>query len=335
MTKRARFLTGAAATAVAINYVRRPGEAAQFEYKFGTNVPMSDPRNYDAVIMSNRVLQESGGKLKITIYPNGQLGGDTAMLSQIRSGALEYYTVSGTVVSQVVPGADIQTVPFAFKNLDNVYQAVDGDLGAHLRKLIFDKGMMPLGLMLDNGFRQITNSVRPIKTIDDLRGLKIRVPPGKLSVDLFKTLGASVIGMNFAELYTALQTHTVDGQENPYIIEEVARLYEVQKYLSVTNHMWDGFWVIANVDKWNALGPQLQGIVNKNMVLYSKAQRHDNDLLNNSLADKLQRQGLAFNKADTATFRARLATDKFYDRWKDAFGADAWRALEKYTGKLG
>src|SRR5579885_1315630 len=127
--KRNRFLIGAAVTAVSVNYVRKPGEAAEFEYKFGTNVPMTDPRNADAVTMSNNVLKETDGKLKITIYPNGALGGDTAMMSQIRSGALEFFTVSGTVISQVVPGADINTVPFAFKNLDDVYRAVDGDLG--------------------------------------------------------------------------------------------------------------------------------------------------------------------------------------------------------------
>src|SRR5581483_7834430 len=89
--KRNRFLSGAAVTALAINYVRKPGEAAEFEYKFGTNVPMTDPRNADAVTMSNNVLKETDGKLKITIYPNGALGGDTAMMSQIRSGALEFF----------------------------------------------------------------------------------------------------------------------------------------------------------------------------------------------------------------------------------------------------
>jgi TRAP-type transport system periplasmic protein len=333
--KRGAFVAGTAATAVAVNYVRKPGEAAQFEYKFGTNVPMSDPRNYDAVIMSKRILQETGGKLKITIYPNGQLGGDTAMLSQLRSGALELFTNSGGILSSVVPACDIQGVPFAFKTLETVYRAMDGDLGAYLRKEILAKGIVPMPMMLDNGFRQVTNSVRPVKTADDLIGLKIRTPPGKLWVDLFRTLGASVIGMNFSELYTALQTHIVDGQENPYIIEEIGRLYEVQKYLSITNHMWDGFWIIANQDKWNALGSKTQEIVTRNMILYAKAQRRDNDLLNDSLSEKLQRQGMVFNKADVNTFKAKLAQSNFYGRWKETFGPEAWGLLEKYTGKLG
>ena len=334
-SKRRRFLVGATATALAINYVRRPGEAAEFEYKIGTNVPMNDPRNVNIVLMSKRLLQETNGRFKLTLYPNNQLGGDTAMLTQIRSGALEFFTISGGILSAVVPATDIQGVPFAFKSLDVAYKAMDGDLGAYLRKQINDKGIAVMPHMLNNGFRQITNSVRPIKVVDDLNGLKIRTPPGKLWVDLFKTLGASVIGMNFAELYTALQTHTVDGQENPYIIEEIGRLYEVQKYLSITNHMWDAFWVIANMDKWNALGPQLQDVVTKNMIVYARDQRRDNDLLNESLSDKLQRQGLVFNKADVATFKAKLNAAKFYDRWRDTFGAEAWTILEKYTGKLG
>lgn len=333
--KRGPFLAGTAAAAVAINFVRKPGEAAEFEYKFGTNVPMNDPRNYDAVIASKNILEQTNGKVKITIYPSNQLGGDTAMLTQIRSGALEFFTASGAVISAVVPACDIQGVPFAFKDLATAYRAMDGDLGTYLRAQIVAKGMQPMPMALNNGFRQVTNSVRPIKTVDDLKGLKIRTPPGKLPVDLFKTLGASPIGMNFSELYTALQTHVVDGQENPYIIEEIGRLYEVQKYLSVTNHMWDGFWVIASMDKWNALGPQLQEVVSKNMVLYAKAQRHDNDLLNESLADKLQRQGMTFNTADAETFKAKLAAENFYGRWKDTFGPEAWGLLEKYAGKLG
>ncbi|MBV8074139.1 MAG: TRAP transporter substrate-binding protein [Candidatus Eremiobacteraeota bacterium] len=332
--KRRAFLAGSAATAVAINYVRKPGEAAEFEYKIGTNVPMNDPRNVNIVLMSKRLLNETGWKFKLTLYPNNQLGGDTAMFTQLRSGALEFFTISGGILSSVVPVCDIQGVPFAFKSIPNVYQAMDGDLGAYLRKQILAKGIQPMPHMLDNGFRQVTNSVRPIKTVDDLKGLKIRTPPGKLWVDLFKTLGASVIGMNFSELYTALQTHVVDGQENPYIIEEIGRLYEVQKYLSVTNHMWDGFWVIANQDKWNALGGPLQETITKNMIVYAKDQRRDNDLLNESLSDKLQRQGMVFNKADVATFKAKLAADKFYERWRDTFGAEAWSTLEKYTGKL-
>ena len=331
---RKKFIAGSAATFAGISIVRAPAKAAQFEYKFGTNVPLNDPRNVNAILMSKRILKETGGKLKITIFPNSQLGGDTAMLSQIRSGALEFFTVSGGILSSVVPATDIQGVPFAFKDLKTVYAAMDGDLGAYLKNQILSKGIIPMPHMLDNGFRQVTNSIRPIKVVDDLNGLKIRTPPGKLWVDLFKTLGASVIGMNFSELYTALQTHVVDGQENPYIIEEIGRLYEVQKYLSITNHMWDGFWVIANQDKWKDLGPQIQEVVTKNMIVYAKDQRRDNDLLNNSLADKLQRQGLTFNKADTNTFKAKLAANNFYARWKETFGAEAWGLLEKYTGKL-
>ena len=333
--ERKKFLAGSAAAFASVGIVRSPSAAAEFEYKFATNAPISHPLNTNAVPMWKNVVRDSNGRLNVTIYPNNQLGGDTAMLTQLRSGAIQFFMLSGGILTNVVKVAGIQGVPFAFKSHKEVYAAFDGQLGAYVRKEIENAGLFAMPHITDNGFRQITNWVRPIKTADDLKGLKLRTPAGALWVDLFKTLGANVTAINISEAYSALQTHVVDGQENPFIIIEFQRFFEVNKYLSITNHMWDGFWVIANMDKWNALGPQLQDVITKNMLIYAHDQRRDNDLLNDSLADKLQRQGLVFNKADVATFKAKLNANKFYDRWRDTFGADAWAILEKYTGKLG
>ena len=335
MTKlrREKFLAGTAATFAGINVIQAPAKAAEFEYKFATNAPVSHPLNTNAVPMWNNVRKETGGKLDVKMFPNNQLGGDTAMLTQLRSGALQFFILSGGILTNVVPVAGIQGVPFAFKSHKEVYAAFDGALGAQVRKEIEAAGLFAMPKITDNGFRQITNSVRPIKTVSDLGGLKIRTPAGKLWVDLFRTLGATVTAININEAYTALQTHVVDGQENPYIIVEFQRFFEVQKYLSITNHMWDGYWFLANLEAWKALGPDVQKVVLRHADTYAMNERRDNNNFNLALADKLQRQGMTFNTADTSTFKAKLP--EFYARWKAEFGATAWDLLERYTGKLG
>ena len=331
--ERKKFLAGSTAAFASVGIVRSPSAAAEFEYKFATNAPISHPLNTNAVPMWKNVLRDSNRRLNVTIYPNNQLGGDTAMLTQLRSGAIQFFMLSGGILTNVVKVAGIQSVPFAFKSHKEVYAAFDGQLGAYVRKEIENAGLFAMPHITDNGFRQITNWVRPIKTADDLKGLKLRTPAGALWVDLFKTLGANVTAINISEAYSALQTRVVDGQENPFIIIEFQRFFEVNKYLSITNHMWDGYWFLANGEQWKALGPDLQKIVLKHADVYCHAERTDNNNFNLALADKLQRQGMVMNIADVNTFKAKLP--EFYARWKAEFGSTAWEIMEKYTGKLG
>jgi TRAP-type transport system periplasmic protein len=330
--KRRLLISWLAATAASINVIRAPAKAAQWSYKFATNNPMGDPRNYDAVIMMNNVKRLTGGRLEIKLFPNSILGGDTDMLTQVRVGALEFMTISPGILSNVVPVAAIEGVPFVWKDVKIALQAYDGALGDYVRSEVEAKGLVVFKTMLDNGFRNITNRAFPIRTVNDLAGLKIRIPPGRLWVDSFKTLGAIGMPMNFAEVYTALQTHILDAQENPFQVIEVWRIYEVQKYLSITNHMWGGFFVIANPDAWKALPLDVREIVSKEMDAYALRQRKDNALLNGSLADKLRRQGMIFNTCDVEGFKVKLKDN--YAKWKSEFGATAWELLERYTGKL-
>ncbi|GAC1539894.1 MAG: TRAP transporter substrate-binding protein [Candidatus Velthaea sp.] len=329
---RVQFIAGTGATFAGINIVRAPAKAADFQYKMGMSAPLNDPRHVDAVMMWNDVRKETGGKLDVKLFPNSALGTDTAMIGQIRSGALDFLTISPGILSGVVPVAGIEGIPFAFKSLDVAWRAFDGALGAYVRSEIEAAGMVVMPKVLDNGFRQITNSTRPIKTVDDIAGLKLRTPVGKLWIDLFKHLGAIPTAINFADIYSALQTHIVDGQENPYGLIYTGHFYEVQKYLSVADYMWGGYWVIGNKTAWTALGPDIQKIVVKHMNVYAERQRRDNVLYNNSTADKLRRLGLTFNRMDVATFKPRVKD--LYASWKSDFGGKAFDLLEQYTGKL-
>lgn len=337
-TDRRSFLAGAAAAGAfaSIGVVRAPARAAQFQGKFGTDTPAEHPINVRSIEMWNAIKQETGGRLEIKVFPNNQLGGDPAMLQQVRSGALESMASTGAGVTGLVfPLAAIESLGFAFKSTKNVFDAMDGSLGDYVRKEINQRnlGFTIFPHPFEHGFRQVTTSTKPIRTPDDLVGVKLRTPTGKIWVDLFQTLGASPISLNFAEVYTALQTHVADGQENPFAVIEVGRLYEVQKYLSVTNHMWAGYSIIINTDFWKRLPPDVQAAVQRNIKKYSALQRRDTIALNNSLASKLQRQGLQINQTEPEPFRRKLGP--YYARWKNEFGTTAWGLLEQYTGKLG
>lgn len=326
-------LAGGAAVAAALP--PRHARAAEHSFKIGTNVPASHPLNVHLSKAAERVKAETGGRFEFQLFPNNQLGGDSDMLSQLRSGALECFLNSGVnVLSTMIPSAAISGVGFAFKDYPTLWSALDGKLGAHLRGQITKGGFVVLDKIWDNGFRQITNGVKPIAHPDDLRGMKIRVPVSALWLSLFKSLGAAPTGLNFAEVYSALQTRVVDAQENPPAIISAAKLYEVQKYCSVTNHMWDGWWFLINRRAWGQVPATVQESVTKIVNDACMAQREDLARQNIELRKDLSAAGLAFNDVEPGPFRDRLSNSGFYREWRSKFGDEAWSLLEEATGKL-
>ena len=215
--------------------------------------------------MAAAIKAETNGRFDIQIFPNNQLGSDTDMLSQMRSGGVEFFTLSGLILSTLVPAASINGIGFAFPDYDTVWKAMDGELGAYVRGEIAKAGLVVMDKIWDNGFRQTTSSTKPINGPDDLKGFKIRVPVSPLWTSMFKAFDAAPASINFSEVYSALQTKIVEGQENPLAIISTAKLYEVQKYCSLTNHMWDGFWFLANRRAWEKLPEDVRTIVAKNI----------------------------------------------------------------------
>jgi tripartite ATP-independent transporter DctP family solute receptor len=331
---RGRFVAATGAALASIAVIKSPARAAQWSYKYASNVSVDHPLNVRMRECWNAVSKETKGRLDVQIFPNNQLGGDTQALQQLRSGALQFFTLDGGILQSVVPVAAIQGVGFAFKDSGEAFRALDGPLGDHVRDAIRGAGLYVHPKMWENGMRQITSGVRPIRNAGDLSGFKIRTPPGELWVDLFRSLGAAPAPLNFNEVYTALQTKVFDGQENPYAIIDTARLYEVQKYLSVTNHMWSAYHFLGNQEAWNALPRDVQGTVERNLTKYALLQRRDTLLRNESLSEKLARRGMTINRADTSGFRTKLSSSGFYTKWAGKFGPQAWALLEKTSGKL-
>ncbi|ANL51019.1 TRAP dicarboxylate transporter substrate-binding protein DctP subunit (plasmid) [Rhizobium phaseoli] len=334
ITRRA-FGAIVASTAISAALPLRFAHAAEYTFKMGTNVPATHPLNVHLSQAADKVKTETNGRFELQLFPNNQLGADSDMLSQLRSGALECFLNSGVnVLSTLIPAAAISGVGFAFKGYSEVWSALDGKLGANLRGQINKGGLVVMDKVWDNGFRMITNSSKPITKPNDLEGMKIRVPVSALWLSLFKALGAAPTGMNFAEVYTALQTKVVDGQENPPAIIAAAKLNEVQTYASVTNHMWDGWWFLMNRRAWGQVPPDLQETVSKIINESCVAQRADVAQKNIDLRKDLAASGMIFNEVDPAPFRSKLSEAGFYKEWRGKFGEEAWALLEESVGKL-
>jgi tripartite ATP-independent transporter DctP family solute receptor len=332
--KRGTFAAGSAAALASIAILPARARAAEFTFKWGHATQANHPLNVNAVRVRHAVLERSRGRLDVQIYGNNVLGGDTAMLSQVRSGAMQMYSGFGGFYANVAPVAGIEAIGFAFKNQEQALRAFDGPLGAYVRKEIDAKGgVVTFERPWVNGFRQITTSTKPIVAVGDMAGLKIRTPATRIWVDMFGALGASPTPINASEMYIALQTHTVDAQENPFAILESYRLFEVQKYISVTNHMWSNFWVVANADAFNGLPPDLQTILRDAVNEMALSNRRETEIQNASLADKLVRYGMKLNVVETGPFRERLAD--FYRKYRGEYGETAWSLLESAAGKLG
>lgn len=336
---RRRFLAGsAAAMAGAVTFPALPGRAraagAEFTYKLATGQDPTHPVNLRAQEAINRIREATHGRLEINLFPANQLGSDTDLLAQVRSGGVEFFNLSTSILATLVPAAGILNTGFAFPSYDAVWKAMDGDLGAYVRAQIAKAGLVTASRAWDNGFRNITCSTKAITRPDDLRGLKIRVPPAPILTSLFKALDASATPINFNELYSALQTKVVEAQENPLPIIATTRLYEVQKYCSMTGHVWDGYWILGNRRAWERLPEDIRAIVAREFDRSAADQRADIATLSVSLRNDLTAKKLEFNEVNRDAFRDALRRTSFYRDWKAKFGDEAWGKLEAYTGKL-
>jgi tripartite ATP-independent transporter DctP family solute receptor len=338
MTLSRRKVLKAGTSAIAAGAISAPwiarAEQAQFVYKFANNMPAAHPLNLRAIEMAAALKQETNGDLEIQVFPSSQLGSDTDTLSQLRSGGVEFFTLSGLILSTLVPAASINGMGYAFPDYETVWKAMDGKLGAYVREQVSKANIHAMEKIWDNGFRQTTASTKPIQSVDDLKGMKIRVPPSPLWTAMYRAFEASPASINFNEVYSALQTKIVDGQENPLAVISTAKLNEVQKYCSLTNHMWDGYWFLANRRAWERLPEDMRTLAAKRIETAGVKQREDVAKLNANLQSDLEAKGMTFNKPDPSSFREKLRSAGFYSEWAGKYGADAWAILEGYTGKL-
>jgi tripartite ATP-independent transporter DctP family solute receptor len=335
MSRRAFLRTAAAAAALpATTIFPSLAYGAAFTFKIGHDLAETHPLHIRIVGAAKRIKDETGGRFDLQVFANNQLGGDTDMLGQVRSGATEMVFMPDMILGTLVPIASITGVGFAFGAYQDVWKAMDGDLGVTIRKGINKAGLQVMDRIWDNGFRQITSNVKPINTPEDLRGFKIRVPSAPLWVSMFKAFGAGPTAMNSSELYSALQTKVVEGQENPLSNIFTQKSYEVQKYCSMTNHMWSGYWVLMNGRAWGAVPKDMQQLVARHINQAAVDQRADVEKMNVGLEKTLTEKGLTFNRPQLKPFQDTLAKAGFYAEWHKKFGDESWAVLTKYAHGL-
>ena len=332
---RRRFVAAIATTGAAATLPTRFAFAqSEIKLKYGTAFPADHPGSLRIKEAAEAIRKDTGGKVDLQVYPTSQLGSEPDMISQTRAGAIDIMSTAGTNLQTLVPTAGINGVASAFKDYDVVWAAMDGDLGAYVRAALAKVNLYAYDKCLDNGYRNITSSTKPIVTPADLKGFKIRVPGIPLWISMFKALGASPTAIPFGELYSALQTKVVDGQENPLALIQSAKLFEVQKFCSLTGHTWDGHFIFGNAKKLNALPKEVQASLTKHLNEAALKQREDIAKLNADAQAQLTKLGVTFNKPDPAPFRELLKSAGFYTEWKGKYGDEVWAKLEKYSGKL-
>ncbi|WP_310463674.1 TRAP transporter substrate-binding protein [Sphaerotilus sp.] len=303
--KRLMLKTLVAAAALAIAGV---AAAQDRTFKFALQNPKGHPLEIGANKFAELVAAKSGGKIKVNIFPGGTLGGDAANVSALQGGTIEFVMLNSGILASQVKDFEVFDFPFMFANGKEADAVVDGPFGQKLHAKLADKGIIGLAFT-ELGFRNITNSKRPINTVEDLAGLKLRVIPNAINVDWVKAVGANPTPMAFPEVYAGLEQKAIDGQENPFSVILANKLFEVQKYLAVTNHQYNPQSIIFSKKVWDTLSPAEQKALQDAATETSKFQRQvARDSAGTALAD-LKKAGMQvseFSPAEQAKLR-----DKF------------------------
>lgn len=284
------------------------------------------------------VRRETDGKLAVSVHAlsGGDAGGGPSSLDKLVRGEIEFYTINGNSLGAIVPPAEVQGVPYAFPDSAAVHRANDGALGAYISRECAARGIhrFPRGLM-ENGFRQTYTKDRPIRTVADFAGLRLRVPGPSMILEVAAALGATPVPVVLHDIPRALTEGRIDGHENPLVVMDVQGLHAQTPYVSLTRHMWTGFNVIANLKFWQSLPEDVRAIVDRHVTRAVAAQRADTIRMNETLAAVLVGRGMILTETDTESCRRRLVGEGFYARWKEKLGRTAWRLLEEEVGKLG
>lgn len=241
-----------------------PASAGTIVMKVAHVTAQDHPIQKGLEFFRDRVAELTDGAIKVDIYSSGVLGGDQEELQQVILGTLDMAVINGiSIWGSMDPRAGVEELPFIFKNEQHAYKNLDGKFGAMLRDEIITPSGVKFLNYWENGFRHFTNSKRAIQTPADMQGIKFRSAESEIRIQMFRTLGSSAIPMPFPELFTALQQKTIDGQENPLTTIWASKFFEVQKYLTLSGHIYSACVFIINPALWNSLSPDIQAAIQK------------------------------------------------------------------------
>jgi tripartite ATP-independent transporter DctP family solute receptor len=275
-----------------------------------------------ATELANFIAEKSEGELEMTVFANAALGGDRQVAEGMQIGTVEMGVVGSSVLVAFEPKVGVFDFPFIFKTEEAAYKALDGDVGDTIRELLLKKGLRVLAYGT-NGFRHVTNSRNPVHKPDDLIGLKIRTMENPIFVETFKLMGSSPTPMSFSELFTALQQKTVDAQENPILLIYSSKLYEVQKYISKTGHVYAVAPLLMGEKFFQSLPPEHQKTVLEGGKFFEKRQRelmHENEVL---FEEAIRKSGVEINELTLEEKDEFIrACQEVYNKFEASVGKD-------------
>ncbi len=306
--------------------VLAPPATAGVKIKLGVVTKPGSAQNVAAEKLKEVVEARSGGDVTVKIYHSASLGSETEILQQIQMGSVQMGIITLGPIDAFVPEVDVVAFPFLFKNYEQVDRVLDGPLGAEILKRMEPAGFKGLAFT-ENGFRHLTNRVRPVHTVDDVKGLKIRVMESTLHKELWRALGANPTPMAWP-IYTELEQGTIDGQENPLWVAWTYKLYEVQKYLSLTGHVYSAHAVVANLDWFNGLPKATQDLLTEAAREAARYERNWNRSNEADFLAKLKKAGMVVDEhPDLDSFRAKVTGLKDLDMFRRPGTAEL---LEKF-----
>ena len=322
MLKR-RTLTSALMAATLLVTTSALAQFAERTIKFTNGVNEDHPVGLGVKRMQEVLNAKTGGKIKINAFWGGSAGGDLPATQALRAGTQEMVCTSSSPLVGIVKELGAFDLPFLFANEKEADAVLDGPAGAYFNKKLEDAGVVNLAYW-ENGFRNLTNSKRPVARAEDFDGVKVRVMQNNIFLDTFKTLGSNAVPMAFGEVFTALETKTIDGQENPFVTIETSKLNEVQKYLSVTRHAYTPFLVLYSKKLWDQLNAQEQAVLREAAMEGQKVQRAANRTLNEQSLANLKVKGMMVNEVTSAEqLRMFQKVRPVYDRNIPTIGGEA------------
>ncbi|OUL98593.1 TRAP transporter substrate-binding protein [Variovorax sp. JS1663] len=308
-------------------------EVKERTIKYAVIYDIKHPHGLGAQKFADLVAQRSGNKMKVKIYPNATLGGEVAIISSMQGGTVEMSAMATSQLVGVIKDFAALDLPFLFNSEKEVDRVVDGPVGKMFLDKMPEKGLIGLS-WFEHGFRNLTNSRRPVTKLEDIQGLKIRVEQNAVAIDAWNALGANAVPMPFPELYTALEQKAVDGQENPYSTVDSAKFFEVQKYLSVTNHKYSPLILTLSKKFWDQLSGDEKKIIQDAATEAAVYQRKANRDLNEQYLQSLKKTGMQVNEVSAAEVeRMRTKVQPVVDKYSRQIGGtlvkDLYGEIEK------
>lgn len=294
---------------------------AQMTFRFAHTISTEDSMHLAVVEFAKKVGQKTNNAIQIDVFPSGQLGNDPKILEGVKLGTIDMGMTGNPFFSAFAPEMNVLDLPYLFRDYDHVYKVVDGPIGTEVLRAVEKNGMKGLG-SLEIGFRNLTNSKHPVRTPEDMKGLKIRTTPNPAHLQAFRLLGANPVPMPFTEVYLALKTGTVDGQENPTTLIEAMKFYEVQKYMSLTHHAYTVTNVVMNLKKYQELKPEYQKALHEALHEAVVWQRKLNREIEGRALAKMKAAGLQVEEhPDVEAFR-KIVADAVAEDYVKKFGQE-------------